>query len=50
MDTPQNRRDMPDADFARWPSTAQVASVVRFFLSQDARIVSGAVVPAFGRS
>jgi len=50
MDTPQNRRDMPDADFSRWPSTAQVANVIRFLLSEDARIVSGAIIPAFGRS
>jgi NAD(P)-dependent dehydrogenase (short-subunit alcohol dehydrogenase family) len=50
MDTPPNRRAMPDADFARWPSTQQVAQVVRFLLSDEARIVSGAVLPVFGRS
>jgi NAD(P)-dependent dehydrogenase (short-subunit alcohol dehydrogenase family) len=50
MDTPQNRRDMPDVDPKRWPSTEQVARVVRFLLSQEASIVSGAVLPAFGRS
>ena len=50
MDTPPNRHAMPNADFARWPSTEQVARVVRFLLSEDARIVSGAVIPAFGRS
>ncbi len=50
MDTPQNRRDMPDADHSRWPSTDQIARVIRFLLSEDARIVSGAILPAFGKS
>ncbi len=50
MDTPQNRRDMPDADSSGWPTPGQVAEVVAFLLSGAGSIVSGAVVPVFGRS
>ena len=50
MDTPQNRRDMPDADPTLWPTPTQVATVIAFLLSQEGSIVSGGVLPVFGRS
>ncbi|MGH7725512.1 MAG: SDR family NAD(P)-dependent oxidoreductase [Candidatus Eiseniibacteriota bacterium] len=50
MDTPENRRDMPKGDPSRWPTPDAVARVIRLLLSDDARIVSGAIVPAYGRS
>ena len=50
MDTSANRRDMPDADFSRWPTTQQVAEVVAFLVSEEARIVSGAAIPVYGRA
>jgi NAD(P)-dependent dehydrogenase (short-subunit alcohol dehydrogenase family) len=50
MDTPENRRAMPDADPSKWPSTPQVAAVIEFLLSSEGSIVSGATVPVFGRS
>ncbi|HEY0180774.1 MAG TPA: SDR family NAD(P)-dependent oxidoreductase, partial [Dokdonella sp.] len=36
IDTPPNRADMPDADFARWVRPAQLADVVVFLLSARA--------------
>lgn len=50
MDTPENRRAMPNADAARWVSTASMSSVIRFLLSDAARDVSGAVLPVYGRA
>jgi NAD(P)-dependent dehydrogenase (short-subunit alcohol dehydrogenase family) len=50
MDTPQNRRDMPKADPSRWPKPTEVATVIAFLLSEEGRIVSGGVLPVFGRS
>ena len=50
LDTPTNRQDMPDSDHDRWPTTEAVARVVAFLLGPEARIVSGAVVPVYGRS
>ena len=50
LDTPANRQAMPDADHDRWPSTEAVAGIVAFLLGPEARVVSGAVVPVYGRS
>ncbi|MEE9286126.1 MAG: SDR family oxidoreductase, partial [Dehalococcoidia bacterium] len=50
MDTPANRRDMPEEDFTRWPTTQQVADVIAFLVSEKARIVSGASIPVYGNA
>ena len=42
MDTPANRRAMPDADRSGWVSTADVAAVVAFALSERAAALTGA--------
>ena len=42
MDTPANRRAMPDADRSSWVSTADVAHVVAFLLSDRATALTGA--------
>ena len=50
IDTPQNRADMPDADFDNWVPPTALADVVVFLASDAARCVSGAAIPVFGRS
>eukprot|EP00456_Euglypha_rotunda_P086538 TRINITY_DN8778_c0_g1_i5.p1 TRINITY_DN8778_c0_g1~~TRINITY_DN8778_c0_g1_i5.p1 ORF type:complete len:245 (+),score=44.88 TRINITY_DN8778_c0_g1_i5:65-736(+) len=49
VDTPRNRADMPDADFDRWVSPADLANVVAFLLSSSARAITGAAIPVTGR-
>lgn len=49
LDTPANRADMPDADAARWVSTAALGAVIAFLLSDDASAVTGACLPVAGR-
>ncbi len=50
MDTPANRKSMPNADASRWVSTASVAGVIAFLLSDAARDISGAAIPVYGRA
>ena len=44
MDTPANRKAMPDADRSGWVSTESVARVVAFLGSEAAEAVTGAAV------
>jgi NAD(P)-dependent dehydrogenase (short-subunit alcohol dehydrogenase family) len=48
MDTPANRKSMPNADFAKWVKTTDVARVIHFLLSDDARAIRSVVVPVVG--
>lgn len=48
IDTAANRRAMPDADFARWPKPEDIARVILFLCSDDARLVHGAAIPVYG--
>lgn len=50
IDTPPNRADMKDADFSRWVTPAQLASVILFLASDQASAVTGALVPVNGRT
>jgi NAD(P)-dependent dehydrogenase (short-subunit alcohol dehydrogenase family) len=45
IDTPTNRKDMPDADTSTWVSPAAVADVILFLASPAARSITGALIP-----
>jgi NAD(P)-dependent dehydrogenase (short-subunit alcohol dehydrogenase family) len=49
IDTHANRASMPDADYSRWVAPEALADVVAFLLSDDARDVTGALLPVLGR-
>jgi NAD(P)-dependent dehydrogenase (short-subunit alcohol dehydrogenase family) len=49
LDTPTNRADMPKADFAAWVAPADLAAVMLFLASEEARAVTGALIPVTGR-
>src|SRR6516162_10220445 len=50
FDTEANRKAMPNADFAKWPKPADIARVILFLCSDDARLVRGASIPVYGES
>ena len=50
IDTPENRAAMPDTDPGRWVAPADLASVILFLASDDARAIHGAALPVTGLS
>ncbi len=48
IDTEANRKAMPKADFAKWPKPEDIARVIVFLCSDDAKVIRGAAVPVFG--
>ena len=48
IDTPENRKAMPDADTSRWVSPDSVAEVIHFLCSPAADDIHGAAVPIYG--
>ncbi|HEY9840634.1 MAG: SDR family NAD(P)-dependent oxidoreductase [Candidatus Sericytochromatia bacterium] len=50
IDTPANRRDMPQADFDAWVEPADLAHVIHFLASEEARAVSGAILPVYHKA
>lgn len=45
IDTPTNRRDMPDADFSDWVQPSAIAEVILFLASSASRAITGALIP-----
>lgn len=50
IDTPANRAAEPEADHSKWVQPAEIAKVVRFLVSDDARVVTGGAIPVYGRA
>lgn len=48
IDTPANRRAMPNADFTKWPQPEEIARVILFLCSEEARLIHGAAIPVYG--
>jgi NAD(P)-dependent dehydrogenase (short-subunit alcohol dehydrogenase family) len=50
IDTPANRKGSPNADHSRWVQPVEIARVVLFLAGPDARIISGAAIPVYGKA
>ncbi len=48
IDTEANRQAMPNADFSKWPKPNDIARVILFLCSEDAKLIHGAAVPVYG--
>lgn len=44
IDTPANRRSMPDADTSTWLQPAEIANVIAFLTGPDGGIVNGSIL------
>ena len=50
IDTEANRKAMPKADFSKWPKPEDIARVILFLCSDDAKVIHGAAIPVYGDS
>jgi NAD(P)-dependent dehydrogenase (short-subunit alcohol dehydrogenase family) len=50
IDTPENREEMPGADYSRWVQPESLANVIRFLASDESRDIHGAAIPVYGLS
>lgn len=50
IDTEANREAMPNADFNKWVKPEELANVVLFLSSEEAKTITGAAIPTFGVS
>jgi NAD(P)-dependent dehydrogenase (short-subunit alcohol dehydrogenase family) len=50
IDTEPNRKAMPNADFSKWPKTEEIAQVILFLCSAEAKLIHGAAIPVYGES
>lgn len=49
IDTPQNRKAMPNANHSRWVKPEAIADVILFLASDAAGAVQGAAIPVYGK-
>jgi len=50
IDTPVNRKAMPNSDFSKWVTPDSIARLLVWLASEGAGDVSGAVIPIYGKS
>ena len=48
IDTPENRKSMPDADPKQWVAPGDLANVIEFLASERSRAIHGAAIPVTG--
>ena len=50
IDTPANRRDIPDGDTTRWVKPQELVSAMLYLCSTEAGAINGAAIPVYGQS
>jgi len=48
IDTPANRKAMPQADYSKWPKPEEIARVILFLCGDDSKVIHGAAIPVYG--
>jgi NAD(P)-dependent dehydrogenase (short-subunit alcohol dehydrogenase family) len=50
IDTPQNRKAMPDADFSNWVKPEDIASIIHYHCTDEAAALRETVIKVYGNS
>ncbi len=50
IDTPNNRAEMPNADFTKWVSPVEIAETILSLTSSQSDDITGAAIPVYGQS
>ena len=50
IDTPQNRKSMPDADFSKWVKPSAIADAIYFYCTDEASAVREPVIKMYGNA
>ena len=50
IDTEANRRAMSGADFSKWPKPEEIARVILFLCSDEAKLIHGGSIPVYGQT
>ena len=48
IDTEANRNAMPNSDFSKWVKTEDLANLILFLCSDEAKVINGAAIPGYG--
>ncbi len=48
IDTEANRTAMPTADFTKWVKPEDLANVILFLCSAEAKVITGVAIPTYG--
>jgi NAD(P)-dependent dehydrogenase (short-subunit alcohol dehydrogenase family) len=50
IDTPQNRKSMPDADFSKWTKAEAIADIILWHCSSEASVLREPIIKAYNQS
>jgi NAD(P)-dependent dehydrogenase (short-subunit alcohol dehydrogenase family) len=50
IDTPATRDSLPYADYVHWPTPDEIAAVAEFILTEESGVMTGALIPVYGRT
>lgn len=50
IDTPENRKNLPNVDFSNWVKPEEITSVLLCLISDNFSVTSGAPIPVYGKS
>ncbi len=50
IDTPQNRKEMPDADFSKWVKPEDIADTIFLYTSKEAAIIKEPVLKVYNKA